>query len=82
MQLFISQIDRKTVILDVEPTDTVQQVHNLIHTKYGIPQHLYYLTCGIKSLRGRQTDTLADCNVPDYATLYVQPILNPPEPAK
>ena len=37
MQIFVKTLTGKTIILDVEPTDTIQSVRDKIQDKQGIP---------------------------------------------
>lgn len=61
---------RKTHVLKVNPTSTINYIKSLIHIKYeGIPLRFQYLV-----YHGRKLDedkTIKDCNIIPKTTIYV-----------
>lgn len=66
MQLFI-KLD-KTFVLDMEENSTVEDLHNKIYEKTGIPQKFYFLTGNAKPL---STGQLSDYKLNHGSTIYI-----------
>ncbi len=66
MQIFLR--GKETYVVDVEKTDTVLHIKNLIHAKEGIPPRFLLLTAGTRCLDDDMT--LGDYNIEREYTIY------------
>jgi len=69
MQVFLKTLNGKTITLDIEPFNTIQDIKSIIYDKEGVPQKYQRLTFAGKPLEDDRI--VSDYNISKDATLHL-----------
>ena len=69
MQIYVKTLTGKTIVLDIDPCDTIENINNKINEKEGIPQDHQKLIYKGTILNPERT--LADYNIQKNSTLHL-----------
>ena len=67
MQIFVKTLTGKTITLDVEPSDTIENVKQKVQDREGVPPEQQRLIFAGKQLDGQKT--LQECQIDEGASL-------------